>query len=435
MASVLCQFQRTEPFCLSQPKEVPDPESDGRRTVDINLDDRSDPIFRLTRYSRWQDLSSELERIFRAVQEQTRAVAQLGAAATGKDYRKLTTFIAKGGESVLQFRALVHGQISSEMVRLIGQHNLPAVVDLEQNMVTEVDDAGDKVSSRTIMADLEALLGSDVVLPTAKARLLMLLLLTAESLDMREWNKLVQIARLPEHLYAALLSAQYVQLPTQRSDRSCVASMHPWFDRKRESARAKSMEQSAEKIRFESKARTAAAQHLEGTLDDMTFPYVKLPPAEHSADPAIRAAAGGAAAAAPSTAAAAAVSSSDRTVSREARDVMKSGSSRRDKQRRRWKDQAATTAAHGGAGDTESDSLMKQLTSETTKQRTGARTIVFFLGGITPLEATQLEALAEATNREIVYGGTAATNAEHFLDQLVQIGEEDSAAVTDEDAL
>lgn len=360
-------------------------------------------------------------------------MSQLGAAATGKDYRKLTTFIAKGGESVLQFRALVHGQITTEMVRLIGQHNLPAVVDLEQNMVTEVDDAGDKVSSRTVFSELEALLSSADVFPMAKARLLLLLLVTAESLDMREWNRLVQTARLPEHLYGALLSAQYVGLPTQRADRSSVAAMHPWFDRKRESARAKSMEQSDEKIRFQSKARTAAAEHLEGTLDDLMFPYVKLPPAEHSADPTVRSAAGGGGAA-PSTAAAAAVSS-DRQVSRvEARDVMKSAASRRDRQRRRWKDQAATPAASGG-GDTESDSLIKQLTSDSTKQRTGARTIVFFLGGITPFEATQLEALAEATNREIVYGGTAATNAEHFFDQLVQIGEEDGAVVTDEDAL
>ena len=366
------------------------------------------------------------------MQEQTRAVSQLGAAATGKDYRKLTTFIAKGGESVLQFRALVHGQITSEMVRLIGQHNLPGVVDLEQNMVTEVDDAGGKVSMRSVLSELEVLLGSPQVLPMAKARLLLLLLVTAESLDMREWNRLVQLANLPEHLHGALLSAQYVGLPTQRADRSSVSNLHPWFDRKRESARAKSMEESDEKIRFESKARTAAAQHLEGSLDDLLFPYVKLPPAEHSADPSVRASVGGAAA---PSAAGASTTHNDRQVSRaEARDAMKSTASRRDKGRRRWKDQAATAAGAGAGGETDTDTLIKQLTSDIGKRRTGARTIVFFLGGITPFEATQLEALSEATNREIVYGGTAATNAEHFLDQLVQIGEEDSVAVTDEDA-
>jgi hypothetical protein len=388
-------------------------------------------------FAGWQDLASEQDRIFRAVQEQTRAVSSLGAAATGKDYRKLTAFIAKGGESVLQFRALVHGQITTEMVRMIGQHSLPAVVDLEQNMVTEVDDVGDKVSSRTIMAELSALLGGTQVLPLSKARLLILLLLTAESCDMREWNKLVQTAQLPEHLYAALLSAQYVGLPTQRPDRQSVSFMSPWFDKKRESARAKSLEHSEEKIRFESKAKTAVAAHLEGSLSEMDFPYVKLPPAAHSMDASVRAAAGGAAAAPVFSAAGSAGVSSDRAVNRaEARGVMKSAESSRDKHRRRWTNQSAAPAARGA--DTESDNLMKQLTSDSITRRKGARTIVFFLGGITPFEASQLEALAESSNREIVYGGTASTSAEHFLDQLVQIGEEDvgsAAAVTDEDAL
>ncbi|CAE7349629.1 SEC1A, partial [Symbiodinium sp. KB8] len=374
------------------PMGVPNPDTDGMTKVHVSFDDRSDPIFRTLRHTRYPDMPDKLGEVLHALKLQTETVKALGSAATGSDYRKLTTFLAKGGESKLQYRALVHNSMLQEINRLLVNHTFPEVVRVEQDMVTDVEDDGTPTQPSRVLANLRSLLRAPEVLATTKARLLLMWLLTAHKCDVATWDALVASAGLPRPLLSALANAQYLGLPTTRPDRGAVQFMAPPFDHAMMKKRAQSQE---EVVRYHPKVRTAVEQLVAGTLDEEAFPYVRRPsaggaawqPADDEALPAAPAdAAGG-----------------DRDAGnvREVLDKYKHRS--RDRRGRRFKDRESGAAAADPTSRAGADNLIDRLMADSPPQRKGARIIVFFLGGITPFEASQLETIAAATNREIVY--------------------------------
>ena len=72
---------------------------------------------------------------------------------------------------------------------------------------------------------------------------------------------------------------------------------------------------------------------------------------------------------------------------------------------------AAEAAGNGNAKN--DDPLLEQ-----ERHVEGPRTIVFVLGGITPLEVSALERLSRETHREIIYGSSSILSPSDFIDQV-----------------
>ncbi|KAG0168834.1 vacuolar sorting protein VPS33/slp1 [Apophysomyces sp. BC1015] len=344
---------------------------DSMGTNEVVLDEE-DSVYQSIRHLHIADCTDRLIEEFNAFLEENKAAAQSGNRAAGppKDSAKSLKDMKDMLSNLPQFQDMkakysAHLSIAQECMSMFERQKLNSVGNLEQNMATGETPSGE--NPKTIVLDMVPLLDDPYVSDVDKTRLLMLYIISKEGgLFEDDKYKLLEHAKLQGHLREAInnLSLLGIQISRARNSERLPR-------KKKEKKRTpKGEEMPFELSRYVPTLRKIMESQLSSTLDSKQFAYTRQSDMDNVED-------------GPTT------------------GIPPSGVSLR----------------------TTKPSWNKKGGNASGQPRTssGAKLIVFVLGGATYSEIRSAYELSQMYNREVFIGTTEILRPKKFVHDLSQL--------------
>lgn len=239
--------------------------------------------------------------------------------------------------------------------------------EIEQDMVTGVNEDGKKTNKTDLMTSLVSIIEDQSIAPQDKLRLIMIYIIAQDGIKESTRKKLFTVAKLNDKDQDAIQNLFHlgITLQTNRKNSSTLSSA----TLKKNAALAKSTQLSL--MRFIPVIADLIDGIVNGTLDRQTYPYLKEPPeAEHTGRSAASA--------------------------RSAR-TKPSAAPRANKWRNR-----------GDGDDGDSSGSVP----------TAMRQMIFIAGGCTFSEMRQIYEAASSTGVELILGSTSTLTPKQFLEEM-----------------
>ena len=444
---------------------------------DVLLDD-ADPVWRSLRYEELPAVMQATEDAFRQMKARADARKQLDPSDVA-DLRELMNVLTSD-EQLLEEKIAQHYRIKVQACEAYEKRNLSDVRVMEQVLVTGCNDDGSSVDRKIIDATLKELMKDSSIMSEDKTRLLIIYLLCAKVVESKMWKELLSIAELKRTHLDALSHLTDLHVPLQRTASEQKAEGAPFLDpdtltrnkksaqdivaRNKRSASSSSssssssaalsgQEEQTRLIRYVTKLEDIIVKHLQGTLPEETYPWVRQPPSRNNkaggGDPefpeiheASRLGANVAMHGAHGEAINKYVVSA---LTKDSAPTSAPGGGKKGRFQSKFKGGGGggggSEGGGGGGGGSSSsatpmedlessyNAAMKRYTEPVDKPRlyaTGGRLFVFVVGGITLTELAAVERLKTSREvlrggkdpKEIIVGGTSIMTARDMLEQL-----------------
>ena len=356
-------------------------------------------------------------------------------ASTGLAEMAMRAALIAGPEfNGLKVKIRQHQQLQAQVTHAIGREGYADMIRLQQELLTHVDDTGADVSATALRSAVKQMLGRPFMDNVLSTRLLCLYFLTQPSLDLAERRELMAMARLDDSERHALSNLPNIGVPLIRRSTEPSPLGAPSLSKREAKAAAKA--QAADELcRYEAKVVRAVRDAVTGTLDELQFPFVRMPEAQFapgSYERRVKASGGRQRNRSRLDNARQSVflGSALRGLSFAAMEA--SGSSRRAKQSK-FGGRAGSSAGAAAASPAETAApaadgmdpnmnpaarIVSEVLQPPSSGVRGGRVIVFVLGGISISEITALQRVSRELKRELVFGGTSVLAQTDFIGQL-----------------
>jgi hypothetical protein len=270
---------------------------------DVLLDD-SDPVWRSLRYEELPAVMQATEDAFRQMKARAEARKQLDPSDVA-DLRELMNVLTSD-EQHLEEKIAQHYRIKVQACEAYEKRNLSDVRVMEQVLVTGCNDDGSSVDRKVIDATLKELMKDSSIVSEDKTRLLIIYLLCAKVVESKLWKELLSLAELKKTHIEALSHLGDLHVPLQRSASEAKAEGAPFLDpdtlarnkkaaqdtvaRNKRAASSSSSSSSSSAamsggqedqtrlVRYITKVEDIIVKHLQGTLSEESYPWVRQPP-------------------------------------------------------------------------------------------------------------------------------------------------------------
>jgi hypothetical protein len=270
---------------------------------DVLLDD-SDPVWRSLRYEELPAVMQATEDAFRQMKARADARKHLDPSDVA-DLRQLMNVLTSD-EQLMEEKIAQHYRIKVQACEAYEKRNLSDVRVMEQVLVTGCNDDGSSVDRKIIDATLKELMKDSSILSEDKTRLLIIYLLCAKVVESKMWKELLSIADLKKTHLEALAHMTDLHVPLQRAASESKPEGAPFLDpdtltrnkkaaqdtvaRNKRSASSSSsssaavsgQEDQTRLIRYVTKLEDIIVKHLQGTLPEETYPWVRQPPSRNN---------------------------------------------------------------------------------------------------------------------------------------------------------
>jgi hypothetical protein len=402
---------------------------------DVLLDD-SDPVWRSLRYEEMGAVVEAVDNGVRAANRRFEDRKKLDASDVN-DLRKMMAALTTD-EKIVDDKFAQHYRMKQQVIELFEQRNTHELCTLEQMLVTGCDAEGDRVASKELERLMRAMLQDDRLTDEDQARLLILYILCAKSVDARVRNELLAMSRVSKRNQSAVVNLTNLSVPLQRTASEPKSDCAPFADEDTFKRYRKLTQDSSKLCRYVPKAEDIVRQHLGGTLPEDLYPWMRAPTIKKGGAGNASGSGGnfGQPLAVNHTVA---VHGHGEVVNKYTAKVLSDGSTLDRKDIRNAKTKKSKFASTGddgtplsgsstpgnggdggGRGGKVDDFYLKYLEPIRPRVYDGGRIVVFFVGGITQFEIAALDRLSKETNREIIYGGTSLLTPKDMLEQLYE---------------